>query len=124
MKTSVAATLVFMMAMVAAPAAAQANGGWTLGLPTDPPGKTCGAAKLGEQVNTRLLRNRSGQMILIAARSEWDRSDTFTTKLSIDGAEAIESEALRVGPQVLVLVTDAASEETVKAARTLDWTLP
>jgi hypothetical protein len=126
MKIQVAAMLAGMMGagMMAAPAAGQANGRWTLGLPTDPPGKTCGAAKLGEQVNTRLLRNRDGEMILIAARREWDHSDPFTAGLSIDGAEAMEVEALTVGPLVLVQVKDAALEARVKAARTLDWTLP
>jgi hypothetical protein len=118
------AALVGAMAVMAAPAAAQVAGGWTLGLPTDAPGQTCGAAKLGVEVNTRLLRNRGGKMVLIAARGDWDHSEPVTAGLSVDGAEAVEVEALTVGPLVLVLVADAVLEARVKAARTLDWTLP
>lgn len=124
MKISVAAALGGVMAAIAAPVSGQPAGGWTLGLPTDAPGKTCGAAKLGAEVNTRLLRNRGGRMVLIAARGDWDHSEPVTAGLSIDGAEAVEVEALTVGPLVLVLMADAALEARVKAARTLDWTLP
>lgn len=55
---------------------------------------------------------------------DWDHSEPLTAGLSIDGAEAVEVEALTVGPLVLVLMADAGLEARVKAARTLDWTLP
>lgn len=110
--------------MLAGAASAQVDGAWKLGLPTDPPGKTCGAGKTGVEVNTRLMRNRADRMILIAARGDWDNDQPFTAKLSIDGEAAMDVAAMSVGPLVLVLVEDAAVEARLRAARTLDWTMP
>lgn len=126
MRTTLA--LMIAGALMAAPASGQAAGQqvgeWTLGMPTDPPGKTCGAAKLGEQVNTRLMRNKAGRMLLIAARSDWKNDQPFTAKLSVNGAAPVDVEAMTLGPMVLVLVEDAALEAQLMAARTLDWTMP
>jgi len=128
---SVRAVVAALVAAVAAagPAVGQKTGAWNFGLPTDPPGKTCGAALRGDQagtnlVNTRLMRNKQDQMILIAARSDWENYDPVTAKLSINGAAPVDLHAMTLGPMVLVNIEDAALEAKLKAALTLDWTMP
>jgi hypothetical protein len=120
--------LVAAAMLVAAPAYAQgagAQGGWQMTVtPASDGGKSCAMGKLGPEVNTRLLRNKTGQMILIAARGDWNNSDPIAPKLSIDGAPAKRVLAQTVGPLVLVLVDQPELEAKLRPAKTLQWTMP
>ncbi len=105
--------------MMAAPAMAQ-PGDWQISRQAG----GCSVGKAGADVNTRLLRNHSGKMILIAARPDWTGDEPADVQLSIDGAAALALQAQKLGPLALVLVEDAALEANLRAARTLTWTTP
>jgi hypothetical protein len=122
---------VFVLAvalLTAAPAFAQNGGapeGWTLSASgMQPPNKNCTAAKLGPEVNTRLMRNERNQMILITARGNWNSNDPAAVTLSIDGVETEFVMGMRVGPLMMVVIDKPAMEARLKAARTLDWNTP
>lgn len=104
---------------------AVAQEGWTFSASNmPPPNQNCTALKTGPQVNTRLMRNGSDKMLLIAARGNWDFTDPVAAELSIDGAEPVFVFGLTVGPLVMVLIEDKAMEARLRAARTLDWRFP
>lgn len=111
-----------MSVLAAAPALAQE--GWVLEDGGMGAGRSCVALKRGEEVNTRLMRNGRNQMILVAAKSAWNSNDPITARLSIDGAEPVTVLGLRVGPLVMVQVDKPDMDTALKAARTLDWTMP
>lgn len=108
---------------LAGQAAAQA--GWTFSASNmPPPNANCTALKTGPEVNTRLMRNGSDKMLLIAARGNWDFTDPVAAELSVDGDEPVFVYGLTVGPLVMVLIEDEAMEARLRSARTLDWRFP
>jgi hypothetical protein len=114
--------IVFVLAaalMMAAPAVAQ-PGDWQISRQAG----GCSVGKAGAEVNTRLLRNQSGKMILIAARPDWTGDEPADIQLAIDGGAALTLQAQKLGPLALVLIEDAALETELRAARTLTWTTP
>lgn len=104
---------------------AQAQEGWTYNnAGMSPATRKCTAVKTGQEVNTRLMRNGRDQMILVAARGDWNSNDPAAVKLSIDGAEPEFVMGLRVGPLLMVQVDKPGLEARLRTAQTLDWTTP
>ena len=97
---------------------------WELRSPT-PGAPPCRAVKFGPAIDTQLLRNRAGDLILVAGHGDWSHDgDPFALTISADGAPPMRLTGYPIGPTIFVLVEDDALEKQIKAAHTLDWRLP
>lgn len=86
--------------------------------------RSCAAVKLGEAVNTRLLRNENDDLVLIASRGDWEYAGAaLQAGLSIDDAEPIAITGYPLGPLFLTLVSRDIFEQ-VEKAKLLRWYLP
>ena len=89
------------------------------------PGHACTARAEGPEADTMLLLNRRNVPILAAGRADWrDLGGPAEISLSIDGEAPRRLSAYMVANLVLTELADAALVERLRAARTLDWTLP
>ena len=93
---------------------------------TTPGDPNCRAVKLNDStLDTHLLRNRSGIMILSAGRPDWRLpSGPQALTISIDGEAPVGFTGYPVDRIVLVQVTDPALEKKLKAATMLKWHTP
>lgn len=101
-------------------------GGWTLltqlpGLAT----RSCEARIPGDQIDTILLRNKDGRMVLMGGHWDWATwGGEVPLQLSIDGAAPVSLTAQTVNNLIAVLVNDPALEQRLRTARSLEWTIP
>jgi hypothetical protein len=124
MKMKLAALALALASPVLAQPSQAQPAGWTLAKGANTPDKTCSARKVGSEINTVLMRNRDGQMILGAARSDWNETGAIMLKLAIDGTAPVNLAADRLGPLVLLKITDPGLETRLKSASSLAWSLP
>ena len=90
-----------------------------------PDAPLCGAMKRGDTVDTQLLRNRAGKLILIAGHPGWNHAgDPIPVILSIDGGQPVTLSGFPLGNVIPVLVEDVRLGARIKAAHTIDWGLP
>jgi len=87
-------------------------------------GNACAARLVGSEVDTTLMLNRSGQLILVAGRSDWRASGPEQVSLRIDDFELDHLQANAFNNLVLVLISDEAVVKRLMAAKELYWTLP
>lgn len=82
----------------------------------------CHAIKRGAQVDSQLLINKDGHLIVIAG---WPRRDLpsgeLQGELGIDGGALQSIKLIGVGPIALYMVEDAGLEARLRAAKTLHW---
>ncbi len=100
-------------------------GDWMLLRPSDPH-MGCSARVQGAEVDTLLMRNTVGALVLMAGRPEWDSWPTegFGVTLSVDGAEPVGLKAVQAGSIVMMKIDDPGLAARIQAAKTLDWVLP
>ncbi len=96
---------------------------WTH-IETVPGGTACAARLAGSEVDTMLMLNRSGQLILVAGRSDWRASGPEEVSLRIDDFELDHLRANAFNNLVLLLISDEAVVKRLMAAKELYWTLP
>jgi CHASE2 domain-containing sensor protein len=128
MHRSAALAVILMAASMPAAFAAPEPAKWEF-KPSVPGGPLCRAVKLDADVSayvdTMLLRNRAGDMVLMAGHSTWRLTDgQATVTLSADGASPVELQGYIVDRIVLVLISDRALLQKVKDAKKLDWRFP
>jgi hypothetical protein len=119
------------LAFAAAPALAEERpipgaGGWSFvdRLP-GMDGPVCHARIDGSQVDTMLIVNNDGLPVLIAGRRDWSgMSGEADAALAVDGGAPARLHVFMVNNLVVALIEDDALRQRLRAARTLDWTLP
>jgi hypothetical protein len=85
----------------------------------------CSARINGAEVDTMLMINNRGSMILIAGKPEWAAwGGEADITLAVDGAPPVALKANALGNLVLAEISDPALRHRIEAARTLDWRLP
>lgn len=87
-------------------------------------GTACAARLTGSQVDTMLMLNQNGQLILVAGRANWSASGPENVSLRIDDFELDHLRANAFNNLVLLLISDTAVLKRLMAARDLYWTLP
>jgi hypothetical protein len=111
--------LVFLAAAVAEPPADK----WSY-IENVPGGTACAARLSGDEIDTMLMLNQKGQLILVAGRAEWHASGPEEIGLRIDDYELEHLQASAFNNLVLLLISDTAVLKRLMAARDLYWTLP
>lgn len=98
--------------------------GWELRSPS-PGAPPCRAVKLGSAVDTQLLRNRDGHLVLIAGHGDWahDPHGPTDATLSIDDGPAIAVSGVPIGPIFMTLIADEQLAQ-LRNARAIRWHLP
>lgn len=110
----------------APPKAIAGAGNWTM-MRTLPgvAGRACSARITGDQIDTILLLNNDGQLLLIGGHSDWATfGGDVPLQLSIDGTEPVALTANTIENLIMVLIKDPALVQRLRSARTLDWTIP
>lgn len=88
-------------------------------------GRACSARVTGDQIDTILLLNQRGDLVLMGGHGDWATwGGEVPLELSIDGSEPTRLKASTVNNLILVSVTDPALLQRLRAARTLDWSIP
>ena len=104
------------------------GGAWrlTVTLP-NVPRRVCTARVKGEQIDNTLAMSPNGGVSLSAAHWEWPNwgRAMVPVQLSIDGDAPVSLEADPVDNQIVIFLKDKLPLlRRLRAARTLDWTLP
>ena len=90
-----------------------------------PGGAMCRAMKSGDAVDTQLVRNKEGKLLLVAGHPDWDhKAGPIHVTISLDGGPPVSLEGYVIGPTVLVLIKDDTLTAQLKAAHEVAWTLP
>jgi hypothetical protein len=108
------------------PAAIPGGGAWRLLVTL--PGLTeriCSARVAGPQIDTILLLNKTGDLVLMGGRQDWATwAAAVPIDLSIDGADPVHLDGDTVSNLITVLIKDPELVRRLREARVLDWTLP
>jgi hypothetical protein len=97
---------------------------WTFA-ETLPGGNACAAKLPGDEVDTLLMLNKSGELLLIAGRPEWrGRGESQEIELQIDRFEIKHLVASSFDNLVLLVVKDESVLKRLKNAKDLYWRLP
>lgn len=89
-----------------------------------PGGTACAARLAGNEVDTMLMLNQKGELILVAGRADWRASGSQEIGLRIDGFELDHLQASAFNNLVLLPISDEAVLKRLKAAKDLYWSLP
>jgi hypothetical protein len=97
--------------------------GWSL---TDklPIGDGCAARRGGEEVDTLVVLNRAGQVILIAAKPEWRMSGEHEINVRIDDYVMEHVKVNAFVNLVLLMIKDDQVLSRLLVAKDLYWTMP
>lgn len=89
------------------------------------PGRACAIRAEGPEANTTIVLNNDRKPLLVVGRGDWSGlQGEAEASLSIDGQAPVTVSAGMAHNLVLVLVTDEALLQSLRGARTLDWTFP
>jgi hypothetical protein len=97
-------------------------GQWRL---TQFPQGGCGARLTGAAIDTLLLANNQGRIVLAAGRPDWDslgRQETVTLQVDSGPERVLQGNALE--NLILVLISDDKLAAELRRAKHLHWTLP
>jgi hypothetical protein len=89
-----------------------------------PGGDACAARLVGREVDTMLMLNRDGQLLLVAGRTDWSASGPEEISLRIDSFELDHLQASAFNNLVLLPIVDGAVLKRLRAAKDLYWSLP
>jgi hypothetical protein len=79
----------------------------------------------GDTVHAKILINKSGELVLVAARPEWQRTETridFT--VAVDGGEPIPMSGSAAVVMAMAPVKNSDVMNRLRAASALSWNLP
>ncbi len=109
--------------LVAAPARAASVGAWSVDPMPEAKG-SCRARLPGSEVNTTLLLNQSGGIVLSAANPGWNLTDRDAVMtVAVDGGSPVRLEAFAIGPLVMAGIDDGLLNQ-LRNGRSIDWILP
>jgi hypothetical protein len=99
---------------------------WTLIVnPEGSPRLPCTARNPGDQVDTILMLNNRGQLVLVGGHSDWATwGGQVDLQLAIDGGPPVQLSADTVQNLILTSIEDPALLQRLRSAKTLDWTIP
>ncbi len=87
--------------------------------------RACAARVAGDQIDTIMLLNNDGDLILIGGHNDWATwGGDVALKLSIDGSAPVDMMANTVNNLMMTRITDPDQLRRLRTARTLDWTIP
>jgi hypothetical protein len=89
-----------------------------------PGGTACAARLPGDEVDTMLMLNKNGQLILVAGKADWRASGSQEIGLRIDGFELNHLSAEAFNNLVLLQVADETALKRLKVAKDIFWLLP
>jgi hypothetical protein len=85
----------------------------------------CSLRRSGEQVDTMLMRNKDGRLLLFAGRADWAFPPaTEKVSLQFDDLPARELDASVFDNLIIVLLDDPVIEQTLLHAKRLRWQMP
>jgi hypothetical protein len=88
-------------------------------------GRACQARMAGDQIDTILILNDANELVLIGGHSDWATwGGDVPLQLAIDGTTPVTIKASTLNNLILALITEPALVQRLRAARTLDWTIP
>jgi hypothetical protein len=88
-------------------------------------GPACSARVPGDQIDTIMLLNRDGQLVLVGGHPDWATwGETVPLALSVDGAAPVHLTADAVNNLIVILVKDPDLLQRLRTARSLTWTIP
>ena len=85
---------------------------------------SCAARLTGSDVDTMLMLNQNGQLILVAGRADWRASGPEEVGLRIDSFELDHLQASMFNNLVLLPIDDEAVIKRLRVAKDLYWSLP
>lgn len=85
---------------------------------------SCAARLTGSEVDTMLVVNGSGQLILVAGRADWQGSGPEEAALRIDDFQIEHLQASAFNNLVLLEIGNEGILKRLQAAKDLYWTLP
>ena len=90
------------------------------------PRRVCNAFAEGDHINLLLAMTPNGDASILARHwdwADWGRA-SIPVQISIDGAPPVSLRADPIRQQILIWLKDKALLQRLRAAKTLDWTLP
>jgi hypothetical protein len=88
-------------------------------------GPACTARRDGAQIDTMLLINDGGKLLLMAGRPDWNsQGANVQVQLSLDGGAPIHLDGTTIINLLITKVDDEATVQRLRQTRTFDWTLP
>jgi len=101
---------------------AQAQAGWQL-LPVNSGG--CMARLEGRPANINVGNASEGRVLVAISRGDWNITQARPpVTLAFDGQAPVQLTGVGQGPAVMVVLSDPDQIARLRAARSLDWTLP
>lgn len=85
---------------------------------------SCAARLAGSEVDTMLMLNQNGELLLVAGRADWRASGSQEIALRIDDVEFDHLTVSAFNNLVLLPISDDAVLKRLKAAKDLYWYLP
>jgi hypothetical protein len=109
-----------------APTPITGGGNWRLSVTI--PGvfsRVCSARIDGDQIDTNMLLNNSGDLVLIGGHKDWATwGSDVPLQLAVDGEPPLAMTAKTALNLITVLVKDPSLVQRLRDAKTLDWTIP
>jgi hypothetical protein len=88
-------------------------------------GAGCSAKVRGDQIDTIILVNNDGELVLLGGHSDWSTwGGPVPLALAIDDAPPVHLTATTALNLIAIRVQDAGLLARLRAARALDWTIP
>ena len=121
--------LMWLMALLLAlPPVAVASGSastrkW-VHIETIPGGTACAVRHRGSEVDTMMMLNRSGQLVLIAGRSGWHGAGSETIAMRVDRGPIDRIKADAFNNLVMVRISSLATLKRLERAKNLLWYMP
>jgi hypothetical protein len=85
----------------------------------------CEARIAGDQIDTIMILNDRGDLVLMGGHTDWATwGGDVSLQLSIDGARPVSITASTLNNLILALVKDPELVQRLRAAKTLEWTIP
>lgn len=104
-------------------AAAPFLGRWAY-IKTIPGGTACAVRRHGREVDTMMMLNRNGQLVLIAGRTGWQGAGPETIAIRVDRGPIDRLKADVFNNLVMVRISSQAILKRLEVAKSLLWYMP
>jgi len=85
----------------------------------------CMARLEGRPANISVSKGSDGRVLVALSRGDWNITQARPpVTLAFDGQSPVQFVGVGQGPAVMVILTDADQIARLRAAKSLDWTLP
>lgn len=117
-------TLLFLPLPLVAAASGSASTKKWVHIETIPGGTACAVRRHGSDVDTMMMLNRSGQLVLIAGRSGWQGAGPETIAIRVDRGPIDRLKADAFNNLVMVRIGSRAILKRLERAKNLLWYMP